>query len=59
MGTRDFRHHEPKKAKKGTKKPLVSEVLSAPTTVEVIKTKGKKEKSEWWEKEAKGTEEGK
>jgi hypothetical protein len=49
MGTRDFRHHETKKPKKGAKKPLVSEVLSAPTSVEVIKAKGKKDKSEWWE----------
>jgi hypothetical protein len=57
MGTRDFRHHESKKPKKGAKKPLVSEVLSGPTTVEVIKTKGKKEKSEWWEE--KGSEEEK
>jgi hypothetical protein len=52
MGTRDFRHHEAKKPKKGAKKPLVSEVLSAATTVEVIKVKGKKEKSSWEEKGA-------
>jgi len=57
MGTRDFRHHEAKKPKKGAKKPLVSEVLSAPTTVEVIKVKGKKEKSAL--EEEKGTEEEK
>jgi hypothetical protein len=58
MGTRDFRHHEPKKPRKGAKKPLVSEVLlSAPPAVEVIKAKGKKEKKEWWEE--KGTEEEK
>jgi hypothetical protein len=57
MGKRDFRHHEAKKPKKGAKKPLVTEVLSAPTTVEVIKAKGKKDKSEWWED--KSTEEGK
>jgi hypothetical protein len=57
MGKRDFRRHEPKKPKKGAKKPLAIEVLSPPTTVEVIKTKGKKDKSEWWEE--KGTEEGK
>jgi hypothetical protein len=49
MGTRDFRHHESKKPKKGAKKPLVSEVLSTPVTVEVIKTKGKKEKGAWEE----------
>jgi len=52
MGTRDFRHHEAKKPKKGAKKPLVSEVLSAPPTVEVIKAKGKKEKKEWWEEKS-------
>jgi hypothetical protein len=57
MGKRDFRHHEAKKPKKGAKKPLVTEALSTPTTVEVIKTKGKKDKSEWWEE--KSTEEGK
>ena len=56
MGTRDFRHHEHKKPKKGAKKPLVSEVLAMPVSVEVIKTKGKKEKG--WEEE-RGTEEGK
>jgi hypothetical protein len=52
MGTRDFRHHETKKPKKGAKKPLVSEVLAAPTTVEVIKVKGKKEKGAWEEEKA-------
>ncbi len=57
MGTRDFRRHEAKKTKKGAKKPLVSEVLSGPATVEVIKSKGKKEKKEWWEE--KGAEEEK
>lgn len=57
MGKRDFRHHEAKKPKKGAKKPLVTEVLSTPTVVEVIKAKGKKDKSEWWEE--KSTEEGK
>ncbi len=44
MGTRDFRHHETKKPKKGAKKPLASEVLSAPVNVEVIKAKGKRDK---------------
>jgi len=57
MGTRDFRHHEAKKPKKGAKKPLVSEVLSTPASVEVIKAKGKKDKREWWEE--KSTEEEK
>jgi hypothetical protein len=44
MGKRDIRHHETKKPKKGAKKPLISEVLSAPAVVEVIKAKGKREK---------------
>jgi hypothetical protein len=44
MGRRDFRHREPKKPKKGAKRPPISELLPTPTTVEVIK-KGKKEKS--------------
>lgn len=52
MGSRDFRYREPKKPKKGAKKPLVSEVVPATATVEVIKTKGKKEKSEWWEEKS-------
>jgi len=57
MGTRDYRHREPKKTKKGAKKPLAAEVLPMPVTVEVIKAKGKKEKSSW--EEEKGTEEEK
>ena len=44
MGKRDYRHREPKKPRKGAKKPSVAEVLLAPGTVEVIK-RGKKEKS--------------
>jgi len=42
MGRRDYRHREPKKTKKDTKKPLTATILPPPTTVEVIK-KGKKE----------------
>ena len=42
MGKRDYRHREPKKTKKMTKKISVDTILPAPTTVEVIK-KGKKE----------------
>ena len=57
MATRDFRHHETKKPKKGAKKSVATDVFSAPVTVEVIKAKGKKDKSEWWEE--KGSEEGK
>jgi len=43
MGKRDYRHREPKKPKKGAKKPSVSELLPTPASVEVIK-KGRKEK---------------
>jgi len=42
MGRRDYRHREPKKHKKPTKKILADTILSPPATVEVIK-KGKKE----------------
>jgi hypothetical protein len=42
MGRRDYRHREPKKSKKLTKKLSTDTILTAPTTVEVIK-KGKKE----------------
>lgn len=43
MGRRDYRTREPKKQKKDAKKPNVSGIISQPATVEVIKTKGKKE----------------
>lgn len=44
MGKRDIRWREPKKkAKKDAKKSTIAEVLPTPITVEVIKTKGKKE----------------
>ncbi len=42
MGRRDYRHREPKKPKKSTKKLSADTILTTPTTVEVIK-KGKKE----------------
>ncbi|MFC1977637.1 hypothetical protein ACFLWS_05175 [Chloroflexota bacterium] len=45
MGKRDFRHREPKKTKKDTKKISATTILAPPTTVEVIK-KGKKEGKE-------------
>lgn len=46
MGSRDYRHREPKKTKKEAKKisPLPS-VLQEETPVEVVKTKGKKEQT--------------
>jgi hypothetical protein len=43
MGRRDRAGREAKKPKKDAKKPAVSEILSQPVTVQVIKTKGKKE----------------
>lgn len=43
MGRRDYRHREPKKAKKEAKKISAATILPSPTTVEVIK-KGKKER---------------
>lgn len=45
MGKRDYRWKETKKPKKDTKK-IPSVIIEPPTaTVEVIKTKGKKEES--------------
>jgi len=47
MGSRDFRRREPKKTKKGSKKPLkLSPLEPVPPPVEVIKAKGKKEEPE-------------
>jgi hypothetical protein len=43
MGRKDYGSKESKKPKKDAKKPVVSEILSQPVTVQVIKTKGKKE----------------
>ena len=43
MGRKDRGGRETKKPKKDAKKQMVSEVLSQPVTVQVIKTKGKKE----------------
>jgi|GEM_PF-614170 hypothetical protein len=43
MGRRDRGGREAKKPKKDAKKPAVSDILSQPVTVQVIKTKGKKE----------------
>jgi len=42
MGKRDFRHREPKKPKKEVKKPSSGSILPTPTTVEVIKKRGRK-----------------
>ena len=43
MGRRDRGGREARKPKKDAKKPAVSDILSQPVTVQVIKTKGKKE----------------
>ena len=43
MGKRDYRHREPKKAKKEARKPS-SPVLPTPMSVEVVGKKGKREK---------------
>jgi hypothetical protein len=45
MGRKDYGSKESKKPKKDAKKPVISEILSQPVTVQVIKTKGKKEQS--------------
>ena len=45
MGRRDYRHREPKKPKKDTKRASVDSILPPATIVEVMK-KGKTEKGE-------------
>ena len=50
MGSRDYRHREPKKPKKEAKKLPPVTILSAPVEVEVIK-KGKKQREEPEEEE--------
>ncbi len=43
MGSRDKRHHEKKKVKKGTaKNQPISDILQQPLEVKVLKSKGKK-----------------
>jgi len=46
MGRRDYRHREPKKPKRDAKKVPATTILPTPTTVEVVKKKGKEEKVE-------------
>ena len=41
MGRRDFRKHEPKKAKKGAKKPSSVTIFASSGAVEVVKKKRK------------------
>jgi len=45
MGSRDYRHREPKKKKKDDKKVPQVSILKKPVTVEVIR-KGKKREEE-------------
>jgi len=45
MGRRDYRHREPKKTKKTSKKAPVETIIQSPMAVEVIK-KGKREREE-------------
>ena len=45
MGSRDYRHREPKKPKKDLKKVASATVIPTPMMVEVVK-KGKKEQEE-------------
>ena len=37
MGKRDYRHHEPKKKKKDTKKSLGVSIVTPPSPVQVIR----------------------
>jgi hypothetical protein len=46
MGRRDYRHREPKKSKKDTKKLPPVNILTTPTNVEVIKKEKKKREEE-------------
>ena len=46
MGRRDYRHREPKKAKKGAKKISPAIILTTPLNVEVIKKRQKKDEGE-------------
>ena len=43
MGRKDYGGRQAKKPKKDAKKQVVSEILTQPVTVQVIKSKGKKE----------------
>ena len=45
MGRRDYRHREPKKQKKDTRKVSPVSIIPPPATVEVVK-KGKKRREE-------------
>jgi hypothetical protein len=46
MGRRDFRHREPKKTKKESKKISPADILPPPVTVGVVKKGKKKRESE-------------
>jgi hypothetical protein len=46
MGRRDYRHREPKKAKKDAKKLPPLNILTTPANVEVVKKVKKREEEE-------------
>ena len=46
MGRRDYRHREPKKAKKDAKKLSPLNILTTPANVEVVKKGRKREEEE-------------
>jgi len=46
MGRRDYRHREPKKTKKESKKISPIEILPSPMTVEVVKKKKREPEEE-------------
>ena len=46
MGKRDYRHRETKKQKKIVKKIAVTDIMTSPVTVEVIKKKRKEPEEE-------------
>ena len=46
MSKRNLPSRESKKPKKGSKKPVISDIIEPPTTVEVVKKRHKKETKE-------------
>ena len=48
MGSRDYRHREPKKTKKGAKKPVEAPLFTVLSPVEVVpkRRKGREERTE-------------
>ncbi len=46
MSKRDFPNRETKKPKKGSKKAIIPDILSTPSSVEVVRKRHKKEEEE-------------